>query len=113
MAPDKTDEIPAPADAAGALDSMAAADLFAEVLAQKPGPRRDRAKAALDGFLSERDPVVAITLWIGRTPGDLPASAAHLANLLARDVAEIDRILARQLDAILHHPRFQQLEASW
>lgn len=33
--------------------------------------------------------------------------------MLNRDVARIDELVSRQLDAILHHPRFQKLEASW
>ncbi len=37
----------------------------------------------------------------------------RIVDALASDVASIDRLLGRQLDAILHHPRFQALEASW
>ena len=32
---------------------------------------------------------------------------------LARDIARLDALLSAQVNAILHHPRFQQLEASW
>jgi type VI secretion system protein ImpD len=32
---------------------------------------------------------------------------------LGRDLARIDEMLERQVNAILHHPEFQQLEASW
>jgi type VI secretion system ImpC/EvpB family protein len=32
---------------------------------------------------------------------------------LQRDVARLDAILSAQANAILHHPRFQRLEASW
>ncbi|ABY99117.1 TPA: type VI secretion system contractile sheath large subunit [Pseudomonas putida] len=28
-------------------------------------------------------------------------------------IAEVDRVLGKQMDAILHHPEFQQLESSW
>ena len=28
-------------------------------------------------------------------------------------IARIDAMLGRQVDAIIHHPRFQRLEASW
>jgi type VI secretion system ImpC/EvpB family protein len=37
----------------------------------------------------------------------------RIARLLGRDVARLDVIISRQVNAILHHPRFQQLEASW
>ena len=40
---------------------------------------------------------------------DLPALRAKTARL----IATIDRQLQEQLDAILHHPRFQRLEALW
>jgi type VI secretion system ImpC/EvpB family protein len=32
---------------------------------------------------------------------------------ISRDLAEIDHLVNEQLNAILHHPRFQALEASW
>lgn len=32
---------------------------------------------------------------------------------LSRDIAQIDQWLTDQINAILHHPRFQRLEASW
>lgn len=35
------------------------------------------------------------------------------SNTYERAILEIDRALYRQLDQILHHPRFQKLEASW
>ncbi|HEY8746371.1 MAG TPA: type VI secretion system contractile sheath large subunit [Tepidisphaeraceae bacterium] len=34
-------------------------------------------------------------------------------NLLACAVARLDQLVTRQINRILHHPRFQQLEASW
>ncbi len=37
----------------------------------------------------------------------------RLASLLTRDIALIDALLTRQVNAILHHPAFQKLEASW
>ena len=45
--------------------------------------------------------------------GRLPHSKDELINLLSRDVAELDRCLSEQVDAVLHHPRFQALEAAW
>ncbi len=35
------------------------------------------------------------------------------SGLAARLIAQIDQQLTRQLDAILHHPRFQAMEAAW
>ncbi|MEI8372976.1 MAG: type VI secretion system contractile sheath large subunit [Planctomycetota bacterium] len=45
--------------------------------------------------------------------GRLPDCKDRLINLLSRDVAELDRCLGEQVDAVLHHPRFQSLEAAW
>ncbi|MEM1141391.1 MAG: type VI secretion system contractile sheath large subunit [Pseudomonadota bacterium] len=42
-------------------------------------------------------------------PPELPPSIARASQLIAR----IDELLARQLDKILHHPRFQELESAW
>lgn len=65
----------------------------------------------LDAFLAESDPLRAVALWTGEPPG-VP-NAARLRALVQIDVARIDALLSAQVDAILHHPRFQALEASW
>jgi len=52
---------------------------------------------------------------------ELARRAPHYAGLIGTDprrsiagiVAEIDRRLAEQINLILHHPEFQQIEASW
>ena len=43
--------------------------------------------------------------------GDIPPT--HLRVAIDADIAAIDRMLSDQIDAILHHPRFQRLEARW
>jgi len=45
--------------------------------------------------------------------GRVPRNIDELVGLLQRDVAELDVLLNRQVNAILHHPRFQRLEAGW
>jgi type VI secretion system ImpC/EvpB family protein len=52
--------------------------------------------------------------WLG--PDFSPArpdACRRVADRLSRAVAHLDEVLDRQVNAILHHPRFQQLEASW
>ena len=44
--------------------------------------------------------------------GELSFREAVLSRL-NRDIAAIDVILNRQLNAVLHNPRFQRLEAAW
>ena len=64
----------------------------------------------LERFLREPSPAKALVDWLGARPeGDKEA----LVRRLNRDVAAIDRLLNDQLNAILHHPAFQRLEASW
>ena len=47
-------------------------------------------------------------------PGDAPpADMQQSVHTLNRQIAAIDALLCDQLNAILHHPGFQQLEASW
>jgi len=78
-------------------------------------PRRDDdAASPLDQFLAERDDLRALSRWIRssrwRRQGQ---SWRDTALLISRDIAEIDRLLTDQTNAILHHDRFQRLEASW
>jgi len=68
----------------------------------------------LDRFLEQSSPAAALRMWLqwtGRTAG--AADRDRLARLLNRDVAQLDALINGQLNAILHHPRFQKLEAAW
>ncbi|KAA0582626.1 type VI secretion system contractile sheath large subunit [Azospirillum sp. Sh1] len=66
----------------------------------------------LDAFLAAKGPGEALRLWFGIT---LPVydSLDTLRAALDRDIAAIDTLLSEQVNAILHHKRFQSLEASW
>lgn len=68
--------------------------------------------AALAAFLTEdRGALVA---WLGPDQAArLGAAPEALRARIDRDLADIDAMLSVQLDAILHHPRFQRLEGSW
>lgn len=46
------------------------------------------------------------------SPGER-LTRSGLADRLAADVARLDDVIGRQLDAILHHPQFQAIESSW
>lgn len=63
----------------------------------------------LDRFLAAQTIREGIEAWCGA----IPLSKVDLVLRLEGDVARIDRILQDQLNAILHHPRLQRLEASW
>lgn len=70
--------------------------------------------ATLDRFLEERDPGRALALWLrAADAAEKPRTREELLEKLAADVASIDELLNGQVNAILHHPRFQQMESSW
>ena len=46
------------------------------------------------------------------SPGER-LTRSELDDRLAADVARLDDVIGRQLDAILHHPQFQAIESSW
>lgn len=52
--------------------------------------------------------------WLGTLPDTgRPADADRLLCLLDQDIHAIDRMIARQLDAVLHNARLQRFEGSW
>jgi type VI secretion system protein ImpD len=68
----------------------------------------------LEDFLAAKSPLEAIALWLANRPSRKPPrTRRELAMALNRDRAHIDDVLARQVNAILHHPRFQKFEAGW
>jgi type VI secretion system ImpC/EvpB family protein len=77
--------------------------------------RRDAgAEGRLAEFLAEPSPARALRLWAGpELAADPPRSPGALARRLSRDVAWLDEFITDQVNEILHHPRVQQLEASW
>jgi type VI secretion system protein ImpD/type VI secretion system protein ImpC len=65
------------------------------------------------------DPAAALVEWFGANwfeaeKGRARASdGSALRAALERDIAAIDALLGAEVDAILHHPRFQKLEGRW
>jgi type VI secretion system ImpC/EvpB family protein len=68
----------------------------------------------VDDLLTAQDLADFLRAWAARrvAVGERLSRATLLVRL-GEDIAAIDEALARQIDAILHHPRFQQLESSW
>ncbi len=74
----------------------------------------EAASSALDRFLRERSPLQALRIWVEEITGrQLPSDKRQAMQLLSRDIARIDALLGRQVNAILHHHAFQRLEAGW
>ena len=98
---------PAPLDE---LNSATARISLADLLSQQPYLTN------LNQFLRETSNVAALRYWITNfvpqhvTKGK---SADGILNAIAMHIAEIDQLISDQLNVIIHHPKFQKLEASW
>lgn len=66
-------------------------------------------------FISEDDPNKALEYWLDhRVARDVATKTPRAVdNVLLRSIAEIDELINSQLNAVLHHPKFQKLEATW
>jgi type VI secretion system protein ImpD len=92
-----------------ATEETPPASLLDRVLATGQGP-----SSSLEQFLAEPEPWKALALWLGRAGhGGRVPTRREVVRTLVRDLARLDTLLTRQINAILGHPRFQQLEASW
>lgn len=70
--------------------------------------------ARLENFLDADSVGASLRLWLGQGhPMLARPDGNQIARLLNRDIARIDALLTDQVNAILHHASFQQLEASW
>jgi type VI secretion system ImpC/EvpB family protein len=75
------------------------------------GPAGAGAAAALASLVAGAAPVAETWFGAEALRGMHDPEALRLA--LDRDIAALDRMIGAQVDAILHHPRLQRLEASW
>src|SRR5579871_5088964 len=70
--------------------------------------------APLEPFLQEPAPEKALQSWLRTVPAlSRSALKQYVVQRLNRDIARLDSLLTAQVNAILHHPKFQKLEASW
>jgi type VI secretion system protein ImpD len=102
--------VPLDADAVSPSRPATLLDTVLEGTRAREGPARNK----LEEFLRESSPAKALALWIGWVA--LPGATLdkdRIARLLGRDIARLDELLTRQVNAILHHRGFQRLEASW
>lgn len=98
-----SDEYRAPSGAAAAPFSF-----VGEIAADVPHDRR------VSDLLEARSSAETLRAWAARRVGIAERlTRSMLLVRLGEDIAAIDSALARQLDTILHHTRFQQLESSW
>jgi len=68
----------------------------------------------LNEFLSEKDNAKALQYWINKfIPAEQLTSSTAIRHEIFRAIANIDEFINNQLNLIIHHPKFQKLEASW
>src|SRR6185295_7917400 len=94
------------------MPSHGARDVLADITSTSKATS-EAAYKLLISFLMERSPERALTIWFGAGLAQGPGEVERLERLLVRDIATIDELLSDQVDAILHHPRLQRIEASW
>lgn len=107
----------------GGLTSSGPLRLRLAELALEVGRQTDRGEGEapsggdllpLERFLQQPSGGAALAEWLGREDYlRLKEEPHRLKALLDRDVALIDDLIARQVNAIIHAERFQRLEASW
>ncbi|MGI9498576.1 MAG: type VI secretion system contractile sheath large subunit [Geminicoccaceae bacterium] len=65
-------------------------------------------------FLEESDMAAALYRWFGTAlVDDHSLSRDRIVRRLNQDISVIDALITEQVQAILHHPAFQKLEAAW
>lgn len=70
-------------------------------------------RLARDSGRESRGWMAVLADWMGLAPGDTAPKKIQIVARLTLEIEAIDRLIGDQLDAILHHPSLQELEASW
>ena len=84
-----------------------------ERVAPVPAYTKLQRSGVLDCFIREPQPLKAVMYWLHHvSPCDAKNVSAVMAQL-CRAIADIDCLINQQLNDIMHHSQFQQLEASW
>jgi type VI secretion system ImpC/EvpB family protein len=78
---------------------------------------------AVASFITEGSASACMTAWFGAglarilhhdaTPRGRRDAIRRLEEAVDRDIAALDRLIAVQLDAVLHHERLRRLEGTW
>jgi len=71
-------------------------------------------RAKMERFLYESDDVKSILLWLENfSIPNKNLTRKSLEPLLLKTISELDVMIEKQINSILHHKQFQALEASW
>ncbi|WP_151174100.1 type VI secretion system contractile sheath large subunit [Pseudoalteromonas ruthenica] len=92
--------------------SFVSQDVFEQQ--QESASRRLPNDVFMERFVRQKDATHALLLWLENAPdAPLQRSNEKVGAYLSRTIALIDELLQKQLNIILHHPKFQALESSW
>lgn len=67
----------------------------------------------LNTFLAEENDAKALKLWLTHSLPTSASSRDDIALAIDTQISQFEYQINNQLNAIIHHPRFQQLESSW
>lgn len=68
----------------------------------------------LDDFLNEEDYLKALTYWLEKHEVTSQIKTTNnITHAINKSIADIDDLINEQLNIIIHHEKFQKLEASW
>ena len=69
---------------------------------------------SIDQFLNEIDYLKALHYWLTEfIPVDNLKNPEDIIDAIDRSIADIDHMINDQVNIIIHHNKFQKLEASW
>jgi type VI secretion system protein ImpD/type VI secretion system protein ImpC len=111
MPEDGTEEIAPPPPDPVRPAAAAAQPLREAVLAGAFVGAENAAVEALAAFVSGG--VAVAEAWFGADAAGRMSDPETLRLALDRDIAALDSLIGAQVDAILRHPRYRRLEASW
>lgn len=95
------------------MSSSSHADICGDAEALLPATLLHGNRDPLRKFLDEPDELFAFEYWLRELCDCGSAEQFNVRQWLNRIIAELDELISDQLNCILHHPRFQRLEASW
>lgn len=72
-----------------------------------------RPRGRFHALNAERDWTHSLAIWLELKPDEPVPSRRDIIGRLTLEIAAIDELLSKQLDAVLHHHEFTRLEASW
>ena len=91
------------AQAEGATETLDA-NAFSSLLEQEFKPKSDRAREAVSG---------AVATLAERALSESAVISSDVIETISAMIAEIDHKLTEQVNLIMHHEDFQQLESAW